>query len=117
MTAVTEAAVDGSAPTQDELPEFAKTRRPLPNVKDIVKKVEAGLECGIGADPEWDGFKAGDELECLDLVDKIQTLETASEILAERVEEYQAGEAEREAAREKAKEGYQRQQRRAAPSK
>jgi preprotein translocase subunit SecA len=37
MTAVTEAAVDGSAPTQDELPEFAKTRRPLPNVKDIVK--------------------------------------------------------------------------------
>ena len=89
----------------------------LRRVKDIVKKVEAGLECGIGADPEWDGFKAGDELECLDLVDKIQTLETASEILAERVEEYQAGEAEREAAREKAKEGYQRQQRRAAPSK
>lgn len=40
-------------------------------VKDIVKKVEVGLECGIGVDFEWDGFKAGDELECLDLVDKI----------------------------------------------
>ena len=36
------------------------------------------------------------------------------DLLAERVEEYQAGEAEREAAREKAKEGYQRQQRRGA---
>jgi translation initiation factor IF-2 len=86
----------------------------LRRVKDIVKKVESGLECGIGADPEWDGFKAGDILECYDLVDKIQTLETASDLLAERVEEYQAGEAEREAAREKAKEGYQRQQRRGA---
>lgn len=86
----------------------------LRRIKDNVKKVEAGLECGIGADPEWDGFREGDELQCLDLVDKIQTLETASEILAERVEEYQAGEDERNAAREKAKEGYQRQQRRGA---
>jgi translation initiation factor IF-2 len=83
-------------------------------VKDNVKKVESGLECGIGADPEWDGFKPGDILECYDLVDKIQTLETASELLADRFEEYQAGEADREAAREKAKEGYQRQQRRGA---
>ena len=88
----------------------------LRRVKDVVKKVESGLECGIGADPEWDGFKAGDVLECLDLVDKIQTLETASENLQERVEEYQAGEADRQAAREKAKEGYQRQQRRGAPA-
>jgi translation initiation factor IF-2 len=87
----------------------------LRRVKDQVKKVESGLECGIGADPEWDGFKPGDTLECLDLVDKIQTLETASEDLAGRVEEYQAGEAERAAAREKAKEGYQRTQRRGAP--
>jgi len=88
----------------------------LRRVKDVVKKVESGLECGIGADPEWDGFKAGDVLECFDLVDKIQTLETASENLQERVEEYQAGEADRLAAREKAKEGYQRQQRRGAPA-
>jgi len=91
----------------------------LRRVKDIVKKVEAGLECGIGADPEWDGFKEGDELLCVDLIDKVQTLETASEILAEKVEEYQASEADRVAAREKAKEGYQRQQKRGAatPSK
>ena len=29
--------MDGSAPTQDELPDFAKARRPLPNVRDVVK--------------------------------------------------------------------------------
>ena len=36
-TAAPRAAVDGSAPTQDELPDFAKARRPLPNVRDVVK--------------------------------------------------------------------------------
>lgn len=88
----------------------------LRRVKDEVKKVETGLECGIGADPEWDGFKPGDILECFELVDKVQTLEMASEDLAGRVEEYQAGEADRLAAREKAKEGYQRTQRRGDPT-
>ena len=44
----------------------------LRRVKDIVKKVESGLECGVGAEPEWGEWKPGDAIECFNLVDRIQ---------------------------------------------
>lgn len=62
----------------------------LRRVKDVVKKVESGLECGVGADPEWGEWKPGDVIECFDLVDRVQTLESASDELGEKVKEIKA---------------------------
>jgi translation initiation factor IF-2 len=64
----------------------------LRRVKDIVKKVESGLECGVGADPEWGEWKPGDKIECFDLVDRVQTLESASDELGKKVDEIKAAE-------------------------
>ena len=64
----------------------------LRRVKDIVKKVESGLECGVGADPEWGEWKPGDTIECFDLVDRVQTLESASDELGKKVDEIKAAE-------------------------
>ena len=64
----------------------------LRRVKDQVKKVESGLECGVGADPEWGEWKPGDIIECFDLVDRVQTLESASDELGKKVQELEAAE-------------------------
>lgn len=64
----------------------------LRRVKDIVKKVESGLECGVGAEPEWGEWKPGDKIECFDLVDRVQTLESASDDLGKKVDEIKAAE-------------------------
>ena len=64
----------------------------LRRVKDVVKKVESGLECGVGADPEWGEWKPGDKIECFDLVDRVQTLESASDELGKKVDEIKAAE-------------------------
>jgi len=70
----------------------------LRRVKDIVKKVESGLECGVGADPEWGEWKPGDKIECFDLVDRVQTLESASDELGRKVDEIKAAEEREKAA-------------------
>ena len=57
-----------------------------------MKKVESGLECGVGADPEWGEWKPGDIIECFDLVDRVQTLESASDELGKKVQELEAAE-------------------------
>ena len=61
-------------------------------MKDVVKKVESGLEGGVGADPEWGEWKPGDKIECFDLVDRVQTLESASDELGKKVDEIKAAE-------------------------
>ena len=70
----------------------------LRRIKDQVKKVESGLECGVGADPEWGEWKPGDVIECFDLVDRVQTLESASDELGKKVEEIKAAEEKAKAA-------------------
>ena len=70
----------------------------LRRIKDKVKKVEAGLECGVGADPEWGDWKPGDIIECFDLVDRVQTLESASDDLSKKVDEIKAAEEKAKAA-------------------
>jgi translation initiation factor IF-2 len=70
----------------------------LRRIKDKVKKVEAGLECGVGAEPEWGDWKPGDAIECFDLVDRIQTLESASDDLSKKVDEIKAAEEKAKAA-------------------
>ena len=70
----------------------------LRRVKDQVKKVESGLECGVGADPEWGEWKPGDVIECFDLVDRVQTLESASDELGKKVQELNAAEERKKAA-------------------
>jgi len=69
----------------------------LRRFKDLVKKVDSGEECGIGADPEWPDFMEGDIIECFDLVERKQTLESASEMLKEQVKEYRSKDEERAA--------------------
>ena len=69
----------------------------LRRFKDPVKKVDSGEECGIGADPEWPDFMEGDIIECFDLVERKQTLESASEMLKEQVKEYRSKDEERAA--------------------
>ena len=59
--------------------------------------VDSGEECGIGADPEWPDFMEGDIIECFDLVERKQTLESASEMLKEQVKEYRSKDEERAA--------------------
>ena len=71
----------------------------LRRVKDVVKKVESGLECGVGADPEWGEWKPGDVIECFDLVDRVQTLESASDELGKKVDELKAAEDREKAAK------------------
>uniref|UniRef100_A0A7S0KTA0 Translation initiation factor IF-2, chloroplastic n=1 Tax=Micromonas pusilla TaxID=38833 RepID=A0A7S0KTA0_MICPS len=70
----------------------------LRRIKDKVKKVETGLECGVGADPEWGDWKPGDIIECFDLVDRVQTLESASDDLSKKVDEIKAAEEKAKAA-------------------
>ena len=60
--------------------------------------MEAGLECGVGAEPEWGDWKPGDAIECFDLVDRIQTLESASDDLSKKVDEIKAAEEKAKAA-------------------
>ena len=69
----------------------------LRRFKDAVKKVDNGEECGIGADPEWPDFQQGDIIECFELVERKQTLESASETLKEQVAEYRSKDDERAA--------------------
>jgi translation initiation factor IF-2 len=76
----------------------------LRRVKDIVKKVESGLECGVGADPEWGDWKPGDKIECYDLVDRVQTLESASDELGKKIDEIKAAEERARRAKERAAE-------------
>jgi translation initiation factor IF-2 len=64
----------------------------LRRIKDIVKTVASGLECGVGAEPEWGEWKPGDVIECFDLVDRVQTLESASDELGDKVKEFKAAE-------------------------
>jgi len=80
----------------------------LRRFKDAVKKVDSGEECGIGGDPEWPDFKEGDIIECFDLVERKQTLESASETLKEQVKEYRSKDEERAAKAAAELEKYQR---------
>ncbi|KAL3636948.1 hypothetical protein CASFOL_019247 [Castilleja foliolosa] len=49
----------------------------LRRVKEMVKEVNAGLECGIGID-EYDDWEEGDSIEAFNSVQKRRTLEEAS---------------------------------------
>lgn len=53
----------------------------LRRVKEDVKEVSAGLECGAGLD-DYDDFKVGDILEAFKTVQKKRTLEDASATIA-----------------------------------
>ncbi|CAI0409365.1 unnamed protein product [Linum tenue] len=57
----------------------------LRRVKEIVKEVSAGLECGIGLE-DYDDFEEGDVLEAFHKVEKRRTLEEASASMAEAVQ-------------------------------
>ncbi|KAL1299928.1 hypothetical protein HN51_044515 [Arachis hypogaea] len=57
----------------------------LRRVKEIVKEVNAGLECGIGLE-DFDDWEEGDILEAFNSVQKRRTLEEASESMAAAVE-------------------------------
>ena len=57
----------------------------LRRVKEIVKEVNAGLECGIGLE-DFDDWVEGDILEAFNSVQKRRTLEEASESMAAVVE-------------------------------
>ena len=57
----------------------------LRRVKEIVKEVNAGLECGIGLE-DFDDWVEGDILEAFNSVQKRRTLEEASESMAAAVE-------------------------------
>ena len=83
----------------------------LRRFKDAVKKVDSGEECGIDGDPEWPDFKEGDIIECFDLVERKQTLESASETLKEQVKEYRSKDEERAAKAAAGLEKYQRKRR------
>ena len=63
----------------------------LRRVKDVVKKVESGLSAA-SAPTEWGEWKPGDKIECFDLVDRVQTLESASDELGKKVDEIKAAE-------------------------
>ncbi|CAL9145371.1 unnamed protein product [Musa hybrid cultivar] len=53
----------------------------LRRVKEDVKEVGAGLECGIGVD-DFDDWEAGDVIEAFNMVKKQRTLEEASATVA-----------------------------------
>ncbi|XP_047332927.1 translation initiation factor IF-2, chloroplastic-like [Impatiens glandulifera] len=53
------------------------TLNSLKRVKEIVKEVSAGLECGIGVD-DYDDWVVGDVIEAFNRVQKKRTLEEAS---------------------------------------
>ncbi|CAL2253418.1 unnamed protein product [Prunus armeniaca] len=57
----------------------------LKRVKEIVKEVNAGLECGIGVE-DYDDWEEGDILEAFNTVQKKRTLEEASASMAAAVE-------------------------------
>ncbi|KAF7822515.1 translation initiation factor IF-2, chloroplastic [Senna tora] len=57
----------------------------LRRVKEIVKEVNAGLECGIGLE-DYDNWEEGDILEAFNTVQKKRTLEEASASMAAAVE-------------------------------
>ncbi|XP_022717523.1 translation initiation factor IF-2, chloroplastic isoform X2 [Durio zibethinus] len=57
----------------------------LRRVKEIVKEVNAGLECGIGVD-DYDEWQEGDILEAFNTVQKKRTLEEASASMAAALE-------------------------------
>ncbi|KAJ7981979.1 Translation initiation factor IF-2 [Quillaja saponaria] len=57
----------------------------LRRVKEIVKEVNAGLECGIGAE-DYDDWEEGDIVEAFNSVQKKRTLEEASASMAAAVE-------------------------------
>ncbi|XP_028760545.1 translation initiation factor IF-2, chloroplastic [Neltuma alba] len=57
----------------------------LKRVKEIVKEVSAGLECGIGLE-DYDDWEEGDIIEAFNTVQKKRTLEEASASMAAAVE-------------------------------
>ncbi|KAK8648723.1 hypothetical protein V6N13_129467 [Hibiscus sabdariffa] len=57
----------------------------LRRVKEIVKEVSAGLECGMGMD-DYDEWQEGDILEAFNAVQKKRTLEEASASMAAALE-------------------------------
>ncbi|KAM1234642.1 hypothetical protein ACFX2J_004197 [Malus domestica] len=57
----------------------------LKRVKEVVKEVNAGLECGIGVE-DYDEWEEGDTLEFFNTVQKKRTLEEASASMAAAVE-------------------------------
>lgn len=62
----------------------------LRRVKEAVKEVSAGLECGIGVE-DFDDFEVGDILETFNSVQKRRTLEEASASMAAAFEEVGRG--------------------------
>ncbi|KAI4323152.1 hypothetical protein L6164_022781 [Bauhinia variegata] len=58
----------------------------LRRVKEVVKEVNAGLECGLGLE-DYDDWEEGDILEAFNTVQKRRTLEEASASMAAAVEE------------------------------
>ncbi|CAI9784306.1 unnamed protein product [Fraxinus pennsylvanica] len=58
----------------------------LRRVKELVKEVNAGLECGIGVE-EFDDWEEGDSIEAFNSVQKKRTLEEASASMAAALEE------------------------------
>ncbi|CAI8595443.1 unnamed protein product [Vicia faba] len=57
----------------------------LRRVKEIVKEVNAGLECGVALE-DYDEWEEGDILEAFDTIEKRRTLEEASASMAAAVE-------------------------------
>lgn len=57
----------------------------LRRVKEIVKEVNAGLECGIGME-DFDDWEEGDTIEAFNTVEKRRTLEEASASISEALE-------------------------------
>ncbi|OAY28880.1 translation initiation factor IF-2, chloroplastic isoform X2 [Manihot esculenta] len=58
----------------------------LRRVKEIVKEVNAGLECGIGME-DFDDWEEGDTIEAFNTVEKKRTLEEASASMVAAMEE------------------------------
>ncbi|PPD96974.1 hypothetical protein GOBAR_DD06000 [Gossypium barbadense] len=57
----------------------------LRRVKEIVKEVNVGLECGMGVE-DYDRWQEGDILEAFNIVQKKRTLEEASASMAAALE-------------------------------
>ncbi|TYI87851.1 hypothetical protein E1A91_D04G165000v1 [Gossypium mustelinum] len=57
----------------------------LRRVKEIVKEVNAGLECGMGVE-DYDQWQEGDILDAFNTVQKKRTLEEASASMAATLE-------------------------------
>ncbi|PKI47665.1 hypothetical protein CRG98_031951, partial [Punica granatum] len=62
-------------------PVYVGTLDSLRRVKEMVKEVNAGLDCGIGME-DYDDFEEGDILEAFDTFQKRRTLEEASASMA-----------------------------------